>query len=138
MSTLLFVFTIILNVAGFVFAGIYIWLNLFSGISDLETRNASALRIIRFAALLTLGVALLSCLLAGAGTVDSVIARTAGLYAFVAVTWLLVLLVSGGAIGYMLISKKTFLPSLSKAMKKLLVVSLWATGAAVLLSWLFS
>lgn len=138
MSTVLYVSTMILNFAGIAFAAVYVWLNVFSKITDLSDRNASVLKITRTSAVLTMVFALLSCLLSNSGEIEAAIQRTTTLYTVVAISWLVVLLLCGIAMIFSLVSKKTFKAELAKSVKKIFVIALWGSIVAMVLSWLFS
>lgn len=138
MSTVLFVSTMILNFAGIAFAAVYVWLNVFSKITDLSDRNASVLKITRTSVVLTMVFALLSCLLSNSGEIEAAIQRTTTLYTVVAISWLVVLLLCGIAMIFSLVSKKTFKAELTKSVKKIFVIALWGSIVAMVLSWLFS
>lgn len=138
MSTVLYVSTMILNFAGIAFAAVYVWLNVFSKITDLSDRNASVLKITRTSVVLTMVFALLSCLLSNSGEIEAAIQRTTTLYTIVAISWLVVLLLCGIAMILSLVSKKTFKAELAKSVKKIFVIALWGSIVAMVLSWLFS
>lgn len=138
MSTVLYVSTMILNFAGIAFAAVYVWLNVFSKITDLSDRNASVLKITRTSVVLTMVFALLSCLLSNSGEIEAAIQRTTTLYTVVAISWLVVLLLCGIAMILSLVSKKTFKAELAKSVKKIFVIALWGSIVAMVLSWLFS
>lgn len=138
MSTVLFVSTMILNFAGIAFAAVYVWLNVFSKITDLSDRNASVLKIARTSVILTLIFALLSCLLSNSGEIEAAIQRTTTLYSVIAISWLVVLLLCGIAMIFSLVSKKTFKAELAKSIKKIFVIALCGAIVAMVLSWLFS
>lgn len=138
MSTVLYVSTMILNFAGIAFAAVYVWLNVFSKITDLSDRNASVLMITRTSVVLTMVFALLSCLLSNSGEIEAAIQRTTTLYTIVAISWLVVLLLCGIAMIFSLVSKKTFKAELAKSVKKIFVIALWGSIVAMVLSWLFS
>lgn len=138
MSTVLYVSTMILNFAGIAFAAVYVWLNVFSKITDLSDRNASVLKITRTSVVLTMVFALLSCLLSNSGEIEAAIQRTTTLYTIVAISWLVVLLLCGIAMIFSLVSKKTFKAELAKSVKKIFVIALWGSIVAMVLSWLFS
>jgi len=138
MSTVLYVSTMILNFAGIAFAAVYVWLNVFSKITDLSDRNASVLKITRTSVVLTMVFALLSCLLSNSGEIEAAIQRTTTLYTVVAISWLVVLLLCGIAMIFSLVSKKTFKAELAKSVKKIFVIALWGSIVAMVLSWLFS
>lgn len=138
MSTVLYVSTMILNFAGIAFAAVYVWLNVFSKITDLSDRNASVLKFTRTSVVLTMVFALLSCLLSNSGEIEAAIQRTTTLYTIVAISWLVVLLLCGIAMIFSLVSKKTFKAELAKSVKKIFVIALWGSIVAMVLSWLFS
>lgn len=138
MSILLFISTIILNVAAIAFAGIYIWLNAFSGFRDLGPRNASVLNTTKISMALSMVSALLSCLFTKTSAVQKAIDRATHLYTIIAVSWLVVLLACGVALAYLLVSKKTFSSEKTKSVKKIFVIALCGAVIAVVLSWLFS
>ena len=138
MSTVLYVSTMILNFAGIAFAAVYVWLNVFSKITDLDDRNATVLKITRTSVVLTMVFALLSCLLSNSGEIEAAIQRTTTLYTVVAISWLVVLLLCGIAMIFSLVSKKTFKAELAKSVKKIFVIALWGSIVAMVLSWLFS
>ena len=138
MSTVLYVSTMILNFAGIAFAAVYVWLNVFSKITDLSDRNASVLKITRTSVVLTMVFALLSCLLSNSGEIEAAIQRTTTLYTVVTISWLVVLLLCGIAMIFSLVSKKTFKAELAKSVKKIFVIALWGSIVAMVLSWLFT
>ena len=138
MSTVLYVSTMILNFAGIAFAAVYVWLNVFSKITDLSDRNASVLKITRTSVVLTMVFALLSCLLYNSGEIEAAIQRTTTLYTVVAISWLVVLLLCGIAMIFSLVSKKTFKAELAKSVKKIFVIALCGSIVSMVLSWLFS
>lgn len=138
MSTVLYVSTMILNFAGIAFAAVYVWLNVFSKITDLSDRNASVLKITRTSVVLTMVFTLLSCLLSNSGEIETAIQRTTTLYTVVAISWLVVLLLCGIAMIFSLVSRKTFKPELAKSVKKIFIIALWGSIVAMVLSWLFS
>ncbi len=136
MSLLLFISTLVLDFAGVVFAVTYIWLNSFSGVSDLAPRNAGILRITRTSVVLSLIFALLSCLLTSADTAETAIARAALLYAIIAVSWLVVLLGCAIAMFAAFVSKASFREGLSKSMRKIFAVAVTGAIFGMILAWL--
>lgn len=138
MSTVLVISTMILNFAGIAFAAIYIWLNVFSTVTELSERNASALRITKVSMVLSMVFSLLSCLLSDAGDVEAAIARATSLYSVIAISWLVVLLLCGIAMFLSLISRKTFRREAAQSVKNIVFIALWGAVAGMVLSWLFS
>lgn len=138
MSTVIYIGALILNFSGIAFAAVYVWLNVFSKITDLSARNASVLKFTRTSVILTLVFGLLSCLLSNSGAIEAAIQRTATLYAIVAISWLVVLLLCGVATIVSLVSKRVFKPETTKSVKRIFTVALWGSIIATVLSWLFS
>ena len=138
MSTVLYIGAMILNFTGIAFAAVYIWLNVFSKITDLTARNTSVLKITRTSLVLTMIFGLLSCLLSDSGAIDMAIQRTATLYSTVAVSWLVMLLLCGIATIVSAVSKKPFKSELTSAVKRIFTVALWGAILGAVLSWLFS
>ena len=136
MSVLLFISTIVLDVAGVAFAATYIWLNAFSKITDLASRNTSILKISRASMLLSLVFALLSCLLTNSGIVDGAISRATILYSIIAISWLVVLLVCGVAMFIAFISKTTFKDGLLRSLKKIFSIAITGAVIGMILAWL--
>ena len=138
MSDLIFIATVILNVSGVLFAGVYIWLNVFSKIVDLTERNVGIIRISRTSMVLSLVFALLSCLLSDGESIAGAIANGSLLYAIIAISWLVVLLFCGGGMLYAVMSKSPFRRNLVDAIKKIFSIALWGAILGTLLSWLLS
>lgn len=136
MSVLLFISTIVLDLAGVAFAATYIWLNSFSKITDLASRNTSILKISRVSMVLSLVFALLSCLLTNSGTVDDAISRATILYSIIAISWLVVLLGCGVAMFIAFISKTTFKDSLLRSFKKIFSIAITGAIVGMILAWL--
>ena len=136
MSVLLFISTIVLNLAGVAFAATYIWLNSFSKIADLSSRNTSILKISRASMILSIVFSLLSCLLTDSRTVDGAISRPTILYSIIAISWLVVILGCGIAMFIAFISKKTFKDSLLQSIKKIFTIAITGALAGMVLSWL--
>lgn len=136
MSVLLFISTIVLDLAGVAFAATYIWLNSFSKITDLASRNTSILKISRVSMALSLVFALLSCLLTNSGTVDGAIRRANILYSIIAISWLVVLLGCGVAMFIAFISKTTFKDSLLQSFKKIFSIAITGAIVGMILAWL--
>ena len=136
MTILLFVSTIVLNFSGIAFAAVYIWLNAFSKIKDVDARNASIIKTSKVSMGLSLIFALLSCLLASSDIVDDAIARAHVLYSIIAISWLIVLLGCGIAMLVAFISKSDFKTNLLKSIKKIFVIAVVGALAGVVFSWL--
>ncbi len=138
MSTILFIATLVLNLAGIVFSAVYIWLNVFSHITDLAERNRGILKITRASMYLSLVFALLSCLLSDNAVIAEAIKSTGTLYTVIAISWLAVLFLCGVAMLFSFLSKSTFKRDLMATVKKIFTVSLTGSIIAVVLTWVFS
>ena len=138
MSTILFISTLVLNLACIAFSGVYVWLNAFSKITDLADRNKSILRITSVSMAVTMLFAFLSCLLSKSGEIEAAIQRTTTLYGLIAVSWLIVLVLCGAAMIFSLVSKKEFRKDLVTSVKSIFIIALCGAVAAMVFSWLFS
>lgn len=138
MSKILYVSTIVLCFAGVVFSLVYIWLNTFSKITDIEARNSSILKISRTSMVLSLIFALLACLLTNPGNVDDAIGRTSKLYSNIAISWLVVILGCGISMLIALVSKTKFREGLLKSIKKVFSIALAGSIIGMILAWLLS
>lgn len=138
MSTVLYYSTIILCVSGVAYSLVYIWLNFFSRISDLEVRNASILKIIKASVILSIIFALLTCLLSNPENIGYAIGLTVKLYSMIARCWLFVILICGIAMLKALVSRTGFRGELQQALKNLFSKALGGAVFGILLAWLFS
>lgn len=138
MSTIISISTVVLCLAGVVFSLVYIWLNTFSKITDLDSRNSSILKISRASMVLSLIFALLSCLLSDLGTVGDAISRSSKLYSFIAVSWLVVIFGCGISMLIALVSKTKYREGLLKSVKKIFSTALAGSIIGMLLAWLLS
>jgi hypothetical protein len=138
MSTIISISTVVLCLAGVVFSLVYIWLNTFSKITDLDSRNSSILKISRASMVLSLIFALLSCLLSDLGNVGDAISRSSKLYSFIAVSWLVVIFGCGISMLIALVSKTKYREGLLKSVKKIFSTALAGSIIGMLLAWLLS
>lgn len=138
MSTIISISTVVLCLAGVVFSLVYIWLNTFSKITDLDSRNSSILKISRASMVLSLIFALLSCLLSDPGNVGDAISRSSKLYSFIAVSWLVVVFGCGISMLIALVSKTKYREGLLKSVKKIFSTALAGSIIGMLLAWLLS
>ena len=138
MSTIIYISTLVLNFAGAAFAGTYIWLNVFSKITDLADRNTSILKITKTSMILSMVFSLLSCLLSNTSVIDAAIQRTTSLYSIIAISWLVVLLVCGISMLCAFVSKSTYKRELARSIRKIFNIALWGAIISLVLSWFFS
>lgn len=138
MSIVLFILTIIFCMAGVAFSFVYIWLNTFSSVTDLSSRNADILKMSVTSMVLSPIFALLACLLANSGGVDKAIARTSVLYFIIAISWLAVILGCGISMLVTYSSKHRFKEGLLKSIKKIFSIAIIGFIIGAILAWLFS
>lgn len=138
MTTIIYISTLALNFAGVVFAGTYIWLNVFSKITDLADRNTGILKITKTSMILSMVFSLLSCLLSNTSAIDATIQRTTSLYSIIAISWLVVLLICGISMLCAFVSKATYRRELAGSIRKIFNIALWGAIISLVLSWLFS
>lgn len=138
MSIILSISTVVLCLAGVAFSLAYIWLNTFSKITDLETRNTSILKISKESMILSLVFAFLTCLLSNSEYVTDTISRTSKLYSFIASSWLIVILGCGISMLIAVISKNKYRESLLASIKKIFSTALIGSIVGMVLAWLLS
>ena len=138
MIDILFYTTLVLNFSGLLFAGVYLWMNIFGHFADIAERNASVIKIATISAVSAAIFAFLSCLFAPAAQINAAIAQTALLYSVIAITWLCVMLACGALMLVMVTSKRFYKSSISRAVKRLFFRALPCAIICLALSWLFS
>ena len=136
MTKVLFVSTLILQLAGIAFAAIYVWLNSFSKIEDLEARNPSIIKASKSSMILALIFAFLSCVLTNNGSITEAIKRTTTLFSIIAVSWLLVLVGCGVAMMIAFISPADYKEGLWKSIKQIFSIAIVGAGLGMLFAWL--
>ena len=136
MTTILFIFTIVLVVSGSAFAITHMWLSLFSSVTiDVGARKKTCVSFAKWSMILSLLFALLSCLLSKTGASDEAIDRTSTLYTVIAINWLVVFFLSTVSIIIASVAKARYRADAAKDIKKVLVVSVFGFLIAALLAW---
>lgn len=138
MTGILFFATLVLNLAGFLFAGVFLWINFFGSYTDLSDRNASALKISKVSMITSIAFAFLTCLLTEASEVTKAISKSALLYSIIAITWLVVIMACGTVMLLSVLSKKYYKPEISRSTKQLFKIALPGSIICLFLTWLFS
>lgn len=138
MTGILFFATLVLNLAGFLFAGVFLWINFFGSYTDLSDRNASALKISKVSMITSIAFAFLTCLLTEASEVTKAISQSALLYSIIAITWLVVIMACGIVMLLSVLSKKYYKPEISRSTKQLFKIALPGSIICLILTWLFS
>ena len=139
MTVILFCATLMLNIAGFVFAGAFLWINVsgrYSG--DLSDRNNSILKIAKISMITSNVFSFLTCFLSNSEDIASAISKTSILYFIIAITWLVVILACGVTMLLTLISKTLYSRDISRATKRLFKIALIGAIVGLVLSWLFA
>ena len=136
MSIVLFVFTLLLDLAGVAFAAAFIWLNAFATVSDLSGRSDSVYKMAKSAMILSPVFALLSCLLSSSGDVTEAISRAAVLYLIIAISWFAVMVACGVSLFVAAVSKASFRGGLQKAVKKIFTVAIVGFCIGILMAWM--
>lgn len=138
MTGILFGTTLVLNFSGFLFAGVFLWINISGLYTDLHDRMANALKISKVSMNTSIVFAFLTCLLAESTEVVEAISRSALLYSIIAITWLVVVLGCGITMLWIVISKKHYRSGINLATKQLFKVALPGAIICLVLTWLFS
>lgn len=138
MTEILFYSTIALNIAGFLFAGIYLWINFSGKYTDLEDRSKSTLRISLMSVIISLVFAFITCLLCSSDKIDIAMSKSAFLYAFIAITWLIVVLASGILVLLKVIFSGPYDKKFSGVITQLFKFAVPAIFISLLLMWLFT
>lgn len=138
MTGILFCATLILNFVGFLFAGVFLWVNISGGYTDLADRNASTLKISKVSMSTSIVFAFLTCLLTESSEVTEAISKSARLYSIIAITWLSVILACGITMLLTVISKRYYKPEISHQTKRLFKIALPGSILCLVLTWLFS
>lgn len=135
MSALLYIITIVLVVFSVVCAAIFLWLNNFSARTEISERNKSLKRMMKVTVIASMITALLTGLLSDSSSVEAAIDATVNLYFIIAISMLVVILISCMILIYRFVSHKRYSESGVAQMLKTAVI-----GAVVslVLAWLLS
>ncbi len=138
MSNILFISTLALNAAGFLFSAIYLWINVFGKFSDISDRNISILKITRVSMILSIVFSFLTSLLSNFENIEKSIEKSTTLFSIVAVTWLVVVAICGLIMLFTVVSKRFFKPGITNNVKQIFKIALPAAIITLILTWLFS
>lgn len=137
MSFIIYILTAIIAAAGVIFSAIYIWLNAFSSVSNLDERNKSLMKIIRATMVLPLIFAFISYLISNVAYIETAIAATSRLYLIITICWIIVLVMWGIAMTFTLPSKKDSSMDTVHTLSKLFPISLIGIIISAVFAWLF-
>lgn len=137
MSTIVFILTVIIAVAGVIFSAIYIWLNAFSSVNNLDERNKSLVNIIRTTLVLPLIFAFVSYLISNIEYIETAIAATSRLYLIITICWIVVLVMWGIAMAFTMLSKKDSSMDTVHTLSKIFPICIIGIIISTVFAWLF-
>ena len=138
MTALLFILTVILTIFSVACSVIFLWLNNFSTRSDISSRNKSLkgmMKITMFSSEIT---ALLTGLLSNSESIDKAIQSTVSLYFIIAISMLVVILISGIVLIYRFITKKSYPEGTSSGVSNIIKIATIGVAISLVLAWLLS
>ena len=135
MSVIMFGATAVLTLSGVCFAGLYLWLNLFSTLPDLVERSKNALRISRVSVILSLVFAFLNSIITEMDSIEA-IGASATLFTIIAISYFVVALACGVAMIYSVTSRYAYRRGLGGVVGKLFIVSALGGAVGLVLAWL--
>ena len=135
MSTIMFGATVLLILSGVCFSGLYLWLNLFSSLPDIDERSRNALKISRVSVVLSIAFSFLNSIITDKAA-EEAIALSSLLFTIVAVSLFVVALASAVAMIYSVASRYSYRRGLGFSIGKLFVTSAVGGSVALILGWL--
>ena len=135
MSTIMFGATVLLILSGVCFSGLYLWLNVFSSLPDLDERSRNALKFSRVSIGLSICFALLNAIITEKEAVEA-LALSSLLFTIVAVSCFVVALVAGVAMIFSVASRYSYRRGLGAVLGRLFATTAIGGGASLLLGWL--
>ncbi len=138
MVNIMFFATLALNLAGFLAAGIFLWINIFGDFADLEDRNKSIFKISTASMILSLVFAFLTSLLSHTDRIEEAIEQSAVLFTIIAITWLVILVACCVVMLISVVSKKYFRATNASNVYKILKIALPGGIIAMVFTWLLS
>lgn len=138
MSILLFILTVILTVFSIACSAIFLWLNNFSTISDVDARNKSLKGMMQITMISSMITALLTGLLSNAEDVEKAVQSTVILYFIIVISMLMVILLSCAVLIYRFIAKKSYPEGTSSGVSKMIKIATIGASISLVLAWLLS
>lgn len=138
MANILYISTLALNYSAIVFSLVYIWINIFSKISDVSERSTNIYKITKAAMWMSILFALATCLFTRSDDAYMATYRASKLYSNISISWLIVLFCYGIAMLCLFVSKKKFSTVIAKSLKNIFKISMTGASISILLSWLLS
>ena len=138
MALLLCILTITLTVFSVACSIIFLWLNNFSIRSDISSRNKSVKGMMQITMIASMITALLTGLLSNAESIEASIQSTVTLYFIIAISMLVVILISCVVLIYRFITKKSYPEGTSSGVSKMIKIATIGVVISLLLAWLLS
>ena len=135
MSILMFGATVLLTLSGVCFAGLYLWLNIFSSLPDLADRSKNALSVSRVSVILSLVFALLNSVITDKASVEAIEA-SALLFTIISISYLVVALACGVALICTLVSRYSYRRGLGGIVGRMFLLSSIGGAVALAFAWL--
>ena len=135
MSTIMFGATVLLILSGVCFSGLYLWLNIFSTLPDLDERSRNALKFSRVSIGLSICFAFLNAIITEKEALEA-LELSSLLFTIVAVSCFIVALVSGIAMIFSVTSRYSYRRGLGAVVGKLFATAAIGGGVALLFGWL--
>lgn len=136
MSGLNILSAIMLDLAAVIFAMVYIWLNTFSKIVDVWSRNEVIVRVVKITMILSILFAFLTCVVADEETFPDSVMDTHNLYIFIGLSWIVVLVCLAIAAIFRLVSKERFLDKKTGTLNRILKIAICGAVLSLGMAWL--
>ena len=136
MSSIMFAATVALTVSGVCFAGLYLWINLFSSLTDLADRSRNAYGISRISIILSLVFALLSSIITDSGSATEAIATSRTLFGIIAIAYLVITVVCGAAMIYAVLSRRAYRRGIGSVVGRMFLIAIIGAVIGLVFSWL--
>lgn len=138
MSILLFILTIVLVVLSVACSIIFLWLNNFCTRSELASRNKSLKKMMQITMIASLITALFTGLFSNYDDVGTAINQTVILYFVIAISMLVVILMSCIVLIYRFIIKKSYPEGTSSGVAQMITIATIGIVISLILAWLLS
>ena len=137
-SVIMFICTVALNVAAVGFAAVYLWLNMFASVSEIDSRSKNAYSISRLSMAISLGLALLTSLMSSGKTPEAAVGLSQSLFTVIAISHMVVLLLCGAAMVWAIISRYSYSRSLGRTVLRISLLSVLGAGVGLVFAWLLA
>ena len=138
MSVLLFTITVALTVFSVACSVIYLLINNFFAVSDVENRNKSIKAMMEITMVSAMVTALLTGLLSDSANIEAAMASTVTLYFALAISMLSEILISCAVLIYRFVSKRSYYSGTSAGVSQMVRIAAIGSAVSLILAWLFS